>query len=140
MLSKERQDDRDGETRPAEVSPTINFAPAVCNCSAMSTAYGPPIVRGTIPQTRPSSLGTRMAVWKQARMPTERTGPLRQVIREVAVEVQDAQWRDGFLRKATLGAYGIHQTLGRERGPRAQGVLQKRQGRFFSHGLVATRR
>ena len=52
--------------RPAEVMPTITFAPAAHSCSATRTAYGPPMVRGTIPQGTPFSVMARMDVWKHA--------------------------------------------------------------------------
>src|SRR5512134_468717 len=54
------------EMRPAEVMPTITFALAVHSCSATRTAYGPPMVRGTIPQGTPFSVMARMDVWKHA--------------------------------------------------------------------------
>jgi hypothetical protein len=50
-----------------------------------------------------------------------------QTIRQIAVEVQDAQRGDGFIRQSALGANGIHQPFGRKRGSRFECVLQQRQ-------------
>src|SRR5262249_22584324 len=56
----------DAAIRPADVSPRITCAPEDLNCSAINAAYGPPIVRGTIPKGVLSTSRACIVVWKQA--------------------------------------------------------------------------
>src|SRR3990172_1402163 len=53
-------------TRPAEVNPSTTRAPETFICSAIRTAYGPPIARGTIPHVKPFTSNENILVWKHA--------------------------------------------------------------------------
>ena len=77
----------------------MNFAPEARSCSAISTAYAPPLVRGIRPNGTLTTSIENMVVWKQAQAP------------EILALPSATSASDGSPSKSSMQTAGIEFTL-----------------------------